>query len=225
MNWTDFGSGYRFVLSVLIAGTLLSACGGGDAPEAAQTTAPPPSSPANQAPTIEGLAPPTATVGQSYSFQPSASDPEQDLVTFTIANKPAWASFDAAKGLLTGTPGASDAGGYENIEIAATDGKSVSVLPSFAITVAAGGTKSVTLAWDAPTQNADGSPIAALSGYRIHYGIQPQAYSNTVTVSNPSVTRYVVDTLPAGKYYFALTALTATGQESGFSDEVSTTLN
>jgi hypothetical protein len=44
-------------------------------------------------------------------------------------------------------------------------------------------------------------------------------------VSNPGITRYVVEALPAGKYYFALTAMNATGQESNFSDEVSTTLN
>ena len=31
-------------------------------------------------------------------------------------------------------------------------------------------TGSVTLAWDAPTTNLDGTPLTALAGYKVYYG-------------------------------------------------------
>jgi hypothetical protein len=228
MIGTNFGSRYRFVLALFTAGALLSACGGGDGSADAQPpTTPPTVSSENKAPTIQGQPPGEATVGKPYSFQPAASDPDQDLVTFTIANKPTWASFDTAKGLLSGTPAAQDAGGYANIEIAATDGKIVTTLPAFTLTVSAAGstTEGVTIAWNPPTENTDGSALTDLSGYKIHYGSESKTYSNAVAVSNPGLTRFVLESLPAGKYYFALTATNGAGHESPFSQEVTATLN
>jgi hypothetical protein len=167
-------------------------------------------------------------VGQAYQFKPSASDPDKDKVTFTIANKPAWAVFDAGTGALTGTPAAKDAGPFANIEIAATDGTHVTALPQFTITVtatASTGTKSVSLAWTPPTQNDDGSTLVDLSGYKIHYGDTPQSYSEMITVSNAGLTRYVIDAMPSGKHYIAMTAVNASGAESDYSPEVSVTVN
>ena len=47
-------------------------------------------------------APPTAVVaGQPYSFTPSASDPDGEPLTFSVASKPAWASFDVRHGRLS----------------------------------------------------------------------------------------------------------------------------
>jgi hypothetical protein len=167
--------------------------------------------------------------GQAYQFTPTASDPDQDKVTFTITNKPAWAAFDFAAGRLSGTPTENDAGSYAAIEIAATDGKSVTALPQFTITVSrpdpAASAQAVTLEWEAPTVNTDGTPLTDLSGYRIHYGSAPGDYSASVAVNNPGLTRFVLDSLPAGKYYFALTAYNAAGQDSPYSPEVTATLN
>ncbi len=96
-------------------------------------------------------------------------------------------------------------------------------LPAFSITVAAPAqSNNVTLSWDAPTENADGTALVDLKGYRVHYGPASRSYSNTIEVSNPGLTMYVVQNLSAGKYYFALTAYNGAGQESSFSPEVST---
>src|SRR6516164_2915486 len=43
--------------------------------------------------------------GQSYSFTPTTQDPSGRKMAFSIANKPAWASFNSSTGQLSGTPG------------------------------------------------------------------------------------------------------------------------
>jgi Fibronectin type III domain len=84
---------------------------------------------------------------------------------------------------------------------------------------------SVTLGWVAPTQNSNGTPITGLSGYKIHYGTASQDYTQVVSLANPSLSRYVLDSLQSGTYYFAITAYNAQGIESPLSGEISTTLN
>ena len=79
----------------------------------------------------------------------------------------------------------------------------------------------MTLSWEAPTQNADGSALQDLKGYKIHYGSASTDYSESVEVANPGLTTYVVQNLPAGTYYFAVTAYNSAGQESFFSGQVS----
>ena len=84
---------------------------------------------------------------------------------------------------------------------------------------------SVTLGWVAPTQNSNGSPITDLAGYKIHYGTASENYTQVVSLANPSLSRYVVDSLPSGTYYFAITAYNSQGLESALSGEITTTLN
>lgn len=89
----------------------------------------------NFAPTISGTPVTAVTAATSYSFQPTASDADGNALTFSIANKPAWATFSSATGLLHGTPTSSQAGTYSSISIKVSDGKWVATLPSFSITV------------------------------------------------------------------------------------------
>ena len=94
----------------------------------------PPPPPANRAPTISGAPPTTATVSAAWSFQPTASDPDGDTLSFSIANRPAWASFSSSTGRLTGTPTA--AGTHSGIVISVSDGKGGNAtLPAFSLTV------------------------------------------------------------------------------------------
>ena len=87
------------------------------------------------------------------------------------------------------------------------------------------GNSSVTLGWTAPTQNSNGTAITNLAGYKIHYGTASQDYTQVVALNNPSLSRYVIDSLPSGTYYFAITSYNAQGVESSLSGEVSATLN
>jgi len=91
----------------------------------------------NSAPQIIGLPPRTITVEQRYLFLPSASDPDGDNLTFSIANGPDWASFDTTTGRLHGTPAEGDEGVYANIVLSASDGELSASLPTFTVTVEA----------------------------------------------------------------------------------------
>jgi hypothetical protein len=92
---------------------------------------------APQPPTISGTPPTTVSVGSSYSFTPTATDPAGKPVSFSIQNKPSWATFSVASGALTGTPAAADVGAYTGIMITVSDGALSASLPAFSITVAA----------------------------------------------------------------------------------------
>ncbi len=89
----------------------------------------------NHAPTMSGTPSSTATVGSAYAFQPSASDSDGDKLSFKITNAPAWATFDATTGRLSGTPASSSVGTFSGIVIQATDGSLSASLPAFSITV------------------------------------------------------------------------------------------
>jgi hypothetical protein len=89
----------------------------------------------NAAPTISGTPATSATVGQAYSFTPTATDPDNNALTFSIANRPVWASFNASTGALSGTPDASSVGTFANVVISVSDGRVAASLPAFTITV------------------------------------------------------------------------------------------
>ncbi len=90
----------------------------------------------NNAPTISGTPATTVAEDAAYSFTPTANDVDGGALTFSIANKPSWASFSTTTGALTGTPVNADVGTYTGIVITVTDNESASAsLPAFAITV------------------------------------------------------------------------------------------
>jgi hypothetical protein len=94
-----------------------------------------PASGGNRPPVISGTPAPSVTVGQAYSFTPTASDPDGQALTFSVANRPSWATFSSATGTLSGTPTA--AGTSTNIAIAVSDGALTASLASFSITAQA----------------------------------------------------------------------------------------
>jgi len=94
----------------------------------------------NRPPTISGTPATNAKQGTAYAFQPTAADADNDPLTFTIANRPAWATFNGSTGRLSGTPGATNIRTYSNIVISVSDGKASASLPAFAIVVASSNT-------------------------------------------------------------------------------------
>lgn len=91
----------------------------------------------NDAPTITGT--PTLTVEEDslYSFTPIANDVDfSDTLTFSIENKPTWATFNVSTGLLTGTPTNDNIGITSGIVISVKDISNSSVsLTSFDLEV------------------------------------------------------------------------------------------
>ncbi|MEI6126629.1 MAG: fibronectin type III domain-containing protein [Pseudomonadota bacterium] len=76
---------------------------------------------------------------------------------------------------------------------------------------------SITLAWDASEPGS-----ADVAGYKIYYGRESGNYDLPV-IDAGNVTSYTVNDLDEkGKYYFAVTAYASGGEESMFSEELST---
>jgi long-subunit fatty acid transport protein len=83
----------------------------------------------------------------------------------------------------------------------------------------------VTINWMPPTVNTNGTSVANLAGYDIHYGTASGDYTQTIFVPNPGIATYVVDNLAPGTYYFAVGAVNSDGTESPLSAEVTATVN
>jgi len=176
----------------------------------------PPSSP----PTISGQPNDSVVVGTTYSFQPSASDPDGDTLSFSIVNKPAWAGFDTVTGRLEGTPDSGDVGTTEGIELSVTDGSAIDALNPFAITVVAAGPTSYTVSWGPPSLNDDGTPLDDLAGYRIYYGTVSREYNQEIAINSPGVTSYLIENLAPGTYFLVMTSVNSSGVESVHSGEL-----
>lgn len=208
-------------------GCTLAACGsdkvgvtGSSLTSAGKTSsgsAPVTSSTGNRAPTITGAPSTAAAAGVEYSFVPQAADADGNKLSFTITGKPSWATFSTATGALTGT---AQAGTYAGITISVSDGESTQALPAFTLVVNnANFTGTASLAWSAPTESTDGSALSSnsLSGYRIYHGTVATSLNQVIDVTGSANTQYVVQQLPPGTHYFAVTAVSIDGVESAMS--------
>ena len=183
---------------------------------------------------------PTTSVAEArwYGFQSWATDTDHRAVTYSIANKPSWASFNTQYGHLYGIPTAANVGTYSNIVISASDGVSKASLPAFSINVtgtasssgsgstggSSGAAGAATVNWHPPTENTSGSTITNLAGYTIVYGTNKSNLTSSVKLANPGLTSYVVENLAAGTYYFGVTAYNSAGGASSVSSIVSKTI-
>jgi hypothetical protein len=181
--------------------------------------------PANRAPTISGTPLTSVNVLAAYSFQPSASDADGNTLTFSIQNRPAWATFSTSTGRLSGTPALTDVATFSNIIISVTDGTASVSLPAFSLAVLQVATGSATVSWTPPTTNTDGSALTDLASYRVTYGLAADALSQTATISNAGLSSYTVEGLSQGTWYFAVVAVNAAGVESDISNVASKTIN
>jgi hypothetical protein len=178
-------------------------------------------------PAISGVPSRSVVVGQRYLFRPKVAASSDKRLVFSIRNRPWWMTFDSATGLLQGTPGTSGLGNYRNVLLSVSDGKMTAALPAFSVAVTASNVDlvdSVTLDWMPPTQNTDASTLTDLAGYRIYYGKSPSSLTNKVSITQMGLTRYVLDGLEAGTWYFALAAYNQRGSESRLTQPVSTVI-
>ncbi|HHF3003037.1 TPA: Ig-like domain-containing protein [Vibrio diabolicus] len=89
----------------------------------------------NDAPVISGSPATQVNEDSTYLFTPQVSDVDSQAFTFSIVNKPSWASFDASTGTLSGTPVNGDVGKYQGIVISVSDGLTTTMLNRFSIVV------------------------------------------------------------------------------------------
>lgn len=210
---------------VIAIALLAAACGGGGDGDTAQSA---PQNPGpgggNAPPTIQGQPGTSVAAGQAYNFRPTAADANNDTLTFTAANLPSWAALNQSTGAVTGTPDSADVGTYGGITITVSDGTATASLTAFAISVTDIGTGAASLSWTAPTQNSDGSALTDLAGFRIAYGRDAGALDRSVSVTNPSLSRFMVENLSSGTWFFAVSAVNSQGVASGASNVASKTI-
>jgi len=183
---------------------------------------------ANQAPVITGTASTSVTAGVAYSFTPSASDADNDSLTFSVSNLPSWASFNAQSGAITGTPAESDVGVYGSITVSVTDGVETASLAPFSVEVQSAqvSTGSLTLKWIAPTTRSDGSAlnISEIEGYCIYLGESSDSLEMKVDLNDGAASDYTFSSLPVGTYFVALTVYDTDGVSSGYSNSIQVTV-
>jgi hypothetical protein len=218
-------SNLRVLLTAAVVALAISGCGGGgDSGTSSNADSNNPPAAGNAAPSIQGQPGSSVSPAQSYSFQPSASDSNGDALSFSASNLPAWASLNASTGRISGTPSAADIGTYGDITITVSDGKATASLGPFSITVTDAASGTATLSWMPPTENSDGTPLTNLAGYEIRYGLDADDLSSTLSLSNPSLSVYVVENLASGTWYFAVLAVNASGVTSSLSNVASKTI-
>jgi hypothetical protein len=177
----------------------------------------------NTVPVISGTPTTSVMAGSAYSFQPTATDVDRDSLSFSISNKPTWASFSSSTGRLSGTPATS--GRYGNIVISVSDGTASASLQTFSIQVQATPvqTGSLTLQWSAPVARADGTPLSLsdIDGYRIYYGTSAgRNYPNRIDVADGTAQTATITDMPVGLYYLVMTTYDVSGLESAYSSMV-----
>jgi len=96
---------------------------------------------ANTAPVISSTAVVSGTVGANYTYIFTATDVDDDTLSMSSGTLPAWAMFDNATGILSGTP---DVAGDFAIELMVSDGTD-SATQTFTIVVAEASTMTVEL--------------------------------------------------------------------------------
>jgi hypothetical protein len=176
----------------------------------------------NRPPSISGIPSDSITVGELYSFSPTTFDPDEESLSYSVDNLPAWAEFDPVTGTLSGIPESVDVGLYEDITITVTDGSVSASLSNLSILVNAevSPTGIVQLAWKVPETRTDGTLLSLddVAGFKVYMGTSTENLEMLVDLGQDLTTSYVVTGLDAGIYYFTVTTYDIEGNESPFSN-------
>jgi Putative Ig domain len=194
-------SNWRNVVMAAVAGLMLAACGedGLDTTATNSPSAPSQSAP-NVVPTLSGSPSSSVTAGTTYLFQPVATDGDGDMLSFSVAGMPAWATLNPQTGVLSGTPGESDVGTTADIILSVSDGEASVSLPAFRIAIASAQPPSGT-----PTPPSNGAPV--ISGTPAMTATATQTYSFTPSATDPDgqTLAFSVVNLPAWASFSART--------------------
>jgi len=145
-----------------------------------------------------------------------------------------WNATDVTSCTATGDwSGSKGASGSETIDSITTNsqftltcnGLGGTVSDAIDVTVVQSNNGTALLTWTPPTENTDNSALTDLAGYKIYYGTSTGSYDDTITISNPGLTSYLVENLASSDWYFVMTSLNASGIESSYSIEVTKTIN
>jgi hypothetical protein len=176
---------------------------------------------------ITVAAPPVPTPTLSFSAN-------LDTVSQNGSTTLSWSATDVTSCKATGDwSGSKGASGSETIDSITTDsqftltcsGLGGTVNDTIDVAVVQSNNGTALLSWTPPTENTDNSALTDLAGYKIYYGTSTGSYNDTITISNPGLTSYLVEDLAASDWYFVMTSFNSSGIESSYSIEVTKTIN
>lgn len=131
-----------------------------------------------------------------------------------------WSTTPAANSCVGSGGSAGGAQGWSaTLAASGTYTPPVAIITSQTYTVTCTWTdNSVTLSWNAPTQNTDGTPLTDLASYNIYEGASSPPGKLLASPLASAGTTYTASGLPAGTNYFAVTAVNSKQQESELSN-------
>jgi hypothetical protein len=177
--------------------------------------------------------PPAASIGTYSNIVITATDgvSSASLPPFSLTVHPlnpggsTGGSSSSSGGSSSSSGGSSSSSGGSSSSSGGSSSSSGGSSSSSGSSSGSGGTTgSATVNWTPPLQNTDGSTLSNLAGYTISYGTNANQLTSTVQVTNPGLTSYVIENLPAGTYYFGVASYNSSGQASSTSNLVSTTI-
>ena len=140
------------LLSGLVVAALLCSCtvGGENGNSSTTSVASASDAPSSAAPIVlQGIPATAVSAGNKYVFTPTVAA-DNGTLSFTLTGLPAWASFDAGTGTLTGTPTNADVGLTPDITIAVSNGVSNGSVGPFTIRVTTDSGRSPPVTGDPP---------------------------------------------------------------------------
>ena len=184
----------------------------------------------NDAPTLAAIATPqSAFVGTPFSVAALGSDIDAgDTLTYSMSGNPAWLGINPATGVLSGTPGAGDAGSSA-ITVTVTDVALATASQPFTLNVTVVNLPPTANA--GPDQSVTLPATASLAGAVTDDNVTPLALPlwsvvsgpGTVTFADPNAASTTASFSAAGVYTLRLTA--NDGVNPAVSDDVVVTVN
>ncbi len=173
---------------------------------------------------------PTLTAAPSsltYTATKGAADPAAQTINisangaWTVSDNASWLSLSRASGSNDGTITAS-----VNTETATLGSNSATITVmgggitrtiNIALTLNPQASSSITLTWNANTEKD-------LAGYKVYRATSSGAYGAPIAAIPSNTTSYTATGLPKATYFFVITAYDIAGNESAYSNEVSTSV-
>ncbi len=201
----------RIFLSIIFS-VMLTACGGGTSEEA-----PPVVPPANTIAVVTILTDDGGVYddGEIITLTATAIDSEDG----DISNSIQWNSnVDGALGAGASLE-AQLSTGQHTITASVTDSGNLSANTDITALMNAPQYGEAQLSWNVPTENTDNSALTDLVGYKIYYGQSSSDLNQSITISNPDTTTFLIQSLATQTtFYFAVTAVNSLGIESEYSN-------
>jgi hypothetical protein len=211
---------FQQLLWCVLTAVALAGCGGeGGTPSNASAAA------ASGVPVVNGTPPTTAEAGDKYEYLPSISNASGQALSYEIVNKPAWATFDATDGELSGTPDTDDVGLSAEIQINVSNSTGSAIIGPFRIRIIThrGPTSPYASDPGAPPTIAGSPPASVTAG-------QTYSFSPSVTNSGAAELTFAIVNRPAWATFNtangALSGIPITANEGTFANiQISVTGN